>query len=72
MSESTNHLDHLLGFTKPISELTDTELIAALMPHFPHTRPLGGSLDELIKDPLLANIPGIQDIIKKQQTFKLG
>jgi hypothetical protein len=72
MSESTDHLDTLLGFTKPVAQMTDAELTAALMLHFPHTRPLGGSLDELAKDPLLANIPGIQDIIKRQQTFKIG
>lgn len=75
MSESTDHLDKLLGFTKPIDQMTDDELIKALRPHLAATRPLGDSLDDLMNDPIFKNAPGLADLIKEQKSaasnFKL-
>lgn len=69
MSESTDHLDKLLGFTKPIDQMTDDELIKALRPHLPHTRPVGSSLDDLLNDPLFKNDPTIRQVIEDQKNL---
>jgi uncharacterized membrane-anchored protein len=64
-------LDKLLGFTKPISDMTDAELTKALTPHFPFTRPVGSSMDDLLKDPLMASIPGLAEMVKSTQKFTM-
>jgi hypothetical protein len=55
MSDATNHLDKLLGLTKPIKEYTQEELTLALAKHFPTTRATRG-IDEFLRNPLLANL----------------
>ncbi|NBW13873.1 MAG: hypothetical protein EBR82_38310 [Caulobacteraceae bacterium] len=64
-------LDKLLGFPKPIADMTDAELTKALTPHFPFTRPVGSTVDDLLKDPLMASIPGLADMVKQQQKFTM-
>lgn len=65
------HLDKLLGFTKPVEEYTDDELVKVLIRHFPHTRPTGTSLAELAKDPLFEGVD-IEKLMAERKVFKLG
>jgi hypothetical protein len=65
-----NELDLLLGLPKPVEEMTDKELERFLMKHFPHTRPTGMNVADLLNDPLLKGID-VQAIINQTQNFKL-
>jgi hypothetical protein len=64
-------LDKLLGFTKPIDEMTDTELNKFLIKFFPHTRPVGNSVEDMLKDPLLKGVANLEELIKNAGQFKL-
>jgi hypothetical protein len=69
----SNHsdLDKLLGFTKPIDEMTDAELQKSLMKFFAHTRPVGNSVEDMLKDPLLKGVANLEELIKNAGQFKL-
>jgi hypothetical protein len=68
-NQSLNELDLLLGFPKPVEELTDKELEKFLLRHFPHTRPTGTNVADLVNDPLLRGID-VQSIINQTMNFK--
>ncbi len=50
--------------------MTDKELEKFLLKHFPHTRPTGMNVADLLNDPLLKGID-VQAIINQTQNFKL-
>lgn len=60
-------LDKLLGFTKPISEYTDEELVRALKPHLQATRPQAKNVDELMNDPMFKGDAMMEKIIKEHK-----
>ena len=64
-----NELDILLGLPKPVEEMTDKELEKFLLKHFPHTRPTGTNVADLLNDPLLRGID-VQSIINQTTNFK--
>lgn len=64
-----NELDLLLGLPKPVEEMTDKELEKFLLKHFPHTRPTGTNVADLLNDPLLRGID-VQSIINQTMNFK--
>lgn len=66
---SLNELDLLLGLPKPVEEMTDKELERFLLKHFPHTRPSGTNVADLLNDPLLRGID-VQSIINQTMNFK--
>lgn len=68
-NQSLNELDILLGLPKPVEELTDKELERFLLQHFPHTRPTGTNVADLVNDPLLRGID-VQSIINQTMNFK--
>jgi hypothetical protein len=68
-NQSLNELDILLGLPKPVEELTDKELEKFLLRHFPHTRPTGTNVADLVNDPLLRGID-VQSIINQTMNFK--
>lgn len=55
MSAATNHLDKLLGLTKPLEQYTTQELTLALAKHFPVTRATR-DIDSFLNNPLLAHL----------------
>lgn len=68
-NQSLNELDILLGLPKPVEEMTDKELEKFLLRHFPHTRPTGTNVADLVNDPLLRGID-VQSIINQTMNFK--
>lgn len=68
-NSSLNELDLLLGLPKPVEEMTDKELERFLLKHFPHTRPSGTNVADLLNDPLLRGID-VQSIINQTMNFK--
>lgn len=68
-NQSLNELDLLLGLPKPVEEMTDKELEKFLLKHFPHTRPSGTNVADLLNDPLLRGID-VQSIINQTMNFK--
>lgn len=68
-NQSLNELDLLLGLPKPVEEMTDKELEKFLLKHFPHTRPTGTNVADLLNDPLLRGID-VQSIINQTTNFK--
>jgi hypothetical protein len=68
-NQSLNELDLLLGLPKPVEEMTDKELEKFLIKHFPHTRPTGTNVADLLNDPLLRGID-VQSIINQTTNFK--
>lgn len=68
-TSNLNELDLLLGLPKPVEEMTDKELEKFLIKHFPHTRPTGLSVADLVNDPLLKNID-VQAILNQVSNFK--
>ena len=67
MSKATDHLDKLLGLTKPLEEYDDKELTLALAKHFPTTR-ASKDVDAFLNNPLFAHLTSEQrEAIKKPQ-----